>query len=215
MRLALQLQRRQWLDQDSVAYESLGLLSHQNLAGTCSTLQPLRDRDRMTGREGMAPRRIAGDDLAGVDPGAQAELEAVLAAQVLVQSADRLPELHRCANGAERVVLVQRRNAEHRHDRVADELLDRTAVPSMTRLTSTKYREIVPVRLRVEVLAQRCRVDDVAEDDGHRPASFARNGAVGFESRAACEAEPGLDRVLLATAGTGGHVLVSMERPSL
>ena len=56
------------------------------------------------------------DDLAGVDADPQLELR------------DGVAQLERCARRAQRVVLVHLRDPEHRHHRVADELLDARAV---------------------------------------------------------------------------------------
>ena len=42
---------------------------------------------------------------------------------------DGVHHVERCAHRALRVVLVRDRRAPHRHDRIADELLDRAAVP--------------------------------------------------------------------------------------
>ena len=71
----------------------------------------------------------AGDDHAGMDPDAQAELHA---ARLLdPRGVVREDALHRerGAEGALRVVLVRDGRAEHDEDRVADELLDRAVVP--------------------------------------------------------------------------------------
>ena len=84
-------------------------------SGVGRLLQPGGDVDRVAGRE---PLLGAGHDLAGVhaDPSLDAELRECLA------------HLHRRPAGAQRIVLVHRRHAEHGHDRVADELLHRSAV---------------------------------------------------------------------------------------
>ena len=49
---------------------------------------------------------------------------------LIPSSEKRVAHLDRRAAGAKRVVLVQHGHAEHRHHRVADELLDRATVAS-------------------------------------------------------------------------------------
>src|SRR3712207_7865932 len=59
--------------------------------------------------------------------------DAPVALELRVQVFERAAHLGRRADGAERVVLVQHRDPEHRHHGVADELLDRKS----TRLNSS------------------------------------------------------------------------------
>ena len=55
--------------------------------------------------------------------------DAPLRRELLVQGGEGASHVGRGANGAQRIVLVQVRQAEHGHDGVADELLDPPAVP--------------------------------------------------------------------------------------
>ena len=101
----------------------------------------------------VSPR--PGDDLAGVHADADVELDAVA-------------ELDRRAHGAQGVVLVQLRNAEDGHHRIADELLDRAAVsldrgPRGVEVASHHGTR----RLRVETLGAGGRARHVAEQHGH------------------------------------------------
>ena len=80
----------------------------------------------------------------------------------------RVAHLDRRPAGAERVVLVRHRHAEHRHHRVADELLHRAAVrlddpPHPLEVTRQERLQ----RLRIDRLAERRRADDVAEQHRH------------------------------------------------
>jgi hypothetical protein len=100
---------------------------------------------------------------------------------------------------------VQRRHAEHRHHRVADELLDRAAVPLERRLHSVEVaRHHLPERLGIESLAELRRADDVGEDDRHDLPRLARRVRV-FESSAAAAAKASVGRVLAAARRTDRH----------
>jgi len=70
---------------------------------------------------------------------------------------------------------VQQRHAEDRHDRVADELLDR---PAMATEDSGGRLEVVTEnpaqRFGIELVAEGGRVDQVAEEHCHELAALAR-----------------------------------------
>ncbi len=95
---------------------------------------------------------------------------------------DRCPHLGGGPDGAQRVVLVRYGDAEHRHDRVADELLDRAAVPLQD---DAEILEVPPhagaERLRVGRLPERGRADEVAEEHGDDLALLA--GGLGSGER--------------------------------
>ena len=113
--LALQLQRFDGLRLDGTANQVERRLADQHLSGRRSLLEPRGDVDGVAGREALVRAR---HDLAGHDP--DAALEAELG--------ERVSHLDRRSDGAERVVLVHDRHAEHGHHGVADELLDGAAV---------------------------------------------------------------------------------------
>ena len=126
--------------------------------------------------------------------------------QLLVQRRERLPHLRGGANGPQCVVLVHDRDPEGRHDRVADELLDRAPVVLEHAADLDEVAgNHAPVRLRVETFAERRRVDHVREDDGHGLPHLARRSRL-LQRSPTCEAEPCAFWVGLATPGTGGHV---------
>jgi hypothetical protein len=111
--------------------------------------------DGIPGDERLA--LAADDDLARVD--ADSRLEPV--------NGHRLPHLPGRTHRAQRVVLVRDGDAEDRHHRVADELLDRAAVPLEDRAEVGK----VPTHARtkglgVGGLAERGRSHEVAEEHG-------------------------------------------------
>ena len=83
------------------------------------------DVDRVAADEALAARGVAGDHLARVDAGARLERDPVAPLELLVELGERRAHVGRGPHRAQRVVLAHRRHAEHGHDRVADELLDR------------------------------------------------------------------------------------------
>ena len=90
-------------------------------------------------------------------------------------STREVADRERRADRALGIVLVRRRRAEERHHRVADELLDRAAVPlelgADALVVGAEDRLDV---LRVERLRARREADEVAEDDRDDLALAAR-----------------------------------------
>ena len=126
--LALELERFDLLDVDVVAHEPVGEVSEEDLLRPGCLLEASGDIDRIAGHESLARDRVAGDDLARVHAGTNREANAPDPIQLVVQF--RLHALHvrGGTNRSERVVLVELRQPEDGHDRVADELLDHSAV---------------------------------------------------------------------------------------
>jgi hypothetical protein len=150
--LALEREWRHRLHLDRVAGQPQRLLPDQDLAGLGSLLQPRRHVDRVPGRKTLLR---ACDHLAGrhADAARDAEL------------GERVAHLHRRAHSPERVVLVDDRDSEDRHDGVADEFLHRAAVPLHHRLHTLEIPgEQPPERLRVELLSELCRTCHIAEE---------------------------------------------------
>ena len=176
--LALELQL-DGLDLHRVSDELLRFLPDQDLAGLCVLLEPRRDVHGVARDECIA---VAGHDLARVhaDPRLQPDRR------------DGRPQLDRGANSPERVVLVRLRDAEHRHHGVADELLDRAAVPledGARVLEVAAHRR--PQRLGVEPLPEGGRARQVAEDDRDGlPDLAGRLGLLERRSAGAAELEP-------------------------
>ena len=128
--------------------------------------EPLRDDDSVAGRERVPLLRVARDHLAGVDARAHLDPDAVGRLEPVVQLCERLTELDRGPDGAQRVVLVHDRDPESGHDRVTDELLDRAAVPLQHLAGSLVIaRPDTPKRLGIEAFPQRRRICDVTEDE--------------------------------------------------
>ena len=117
---------------------------------------------------------------------------------------DSVNTASRLENAAQSVVLVYGRDAEDRHHRVADELLNRTAVALDHILRDLEVpRHHSPETLGVELLAQLRRAGDVAEEDGDDLSRLARRP--GGQQRPAGVAEPGLLPVLHAAAWASRH----------
>ena len=108
----------------------------------------------------------------------------------------RVPNRQRRANGALRVVLVCDRRAEHGHDGVPDELLDRAAEA----LELGAHAGVVRLQqathvLRVHPLRARGEADEVAEEAGDDLALLARR-SLSCERSPARRAEARVLRVL-------------------
>ena len=155
-RLGLSLDRElDALGGDGVANQPQRGVPQEDFPRAGRLLEPRRDVDRVTRDERVAlPRH----DRARVDADPRLETQAV----------HHLAQLDRRSRCAQRIVLRRDRDPEHRHDRVADELLDGAAVP----LQDHARGLVVPVhqhpqRLGIRPLPDRGRPGQIAEQDGH------------------------------------------------
>ena len=121
LRLSLQDKRLQSLGLHRAPRQPHRVLADQDLARLRSLLETGGDVDRISCRQAL---RRPGHDLAraDADPTFDTELRKCIA------------HLDRRAYRPERIVLVDHRHPEHRHHRVADELLHRAPVPLDDRL---------------------------------------------------------------------------------
>ena len=152
----------------------------QDLAGAGRLLEPRRDVDCIAGGELLRGDGVAGDDLAGVDPSPHFDANAVVLLELGVQLNERSSHVDGGADGSERIVLVQRRQSEHGHDRVADELLDGAAVAlerALHRIEVARHHSAE--QLGIEPLAEARRPDDIAEDDRHDLPHLGHGRSVG------------------------------------
>ena len=156
--LHLDLERRSELER---AADGLGRArADDDRARLARLLEPRGHVDGVAGDERAALARAAHDDLAGLDADPEREHAVELGSE---------PALHRkrrmqCPLG---VVLVRLGGAEDRHDRVACELLDRAAGAA----DLAGHRVVEPLQerpraLRVLLLAERRRADEVGEEHG-------------------------------------------------
>src|SRR5206468_3819498 len=95
-------------------------VTDEDVAGLRSLLEASGDVDGITRRESPT---LVRHDFAGVDSHAHLQLGPELSAQLAVEPGELLTKLGSCTRAAERIVLVHDRDAEDRHDGVADELL--------------------------------------------------------------------------------------------
>jgi hypothetical protein len=152
--------------------ESLGHASDEDLAWLGRRLQPLREVHRDARDHPLVGAVGAGDGLAGVH--ADPHLERQRAAR----AGDRVADRERGAHAALGVIVVGRRDAEHGHHGVADELLDGPAVRTddgrdpLERGVHDRLHD-----LRVVRAGQRGRSNDVREQDRHELALF-RHGSL-------------------------------------
>ena len=163
--------------------------------GTRRLLCALADENDTGGRNGLEPRRgiddVTGDHALAHSTGRDGRLAGQhgrTQRQCLItqpQLAHLSDEVQRSSNGPLRIIFTRDRRAPHRHDGVADELLDAAAVAfdDLPRHVEVARQQIARL-FRVALLGQRRETDDVGEKDRNE-ASFrgwcrrlrARSGA--------------------------------------
>ena len=190
--LPFQGERRELLGLGRRADQRARRRADEHLARVSRLFQPGRD---VHGIPGDQRADLARQDLARVHPDPCPELE----------FRHRIPHLRRRPQRPQGVVLVRDRDAEDRHDGVADELLDGAAVPLDDRLHPL---EVPPQpnleHLRIGRIAESGRSRQVTEHDGYGLALLLA-GLVTVERSAATPAEGEALRVLLATTAAQHH----------
>ena len=157
-------------------------LSDEDLPRGGRLLQPRGDDHRTAGHERRRALVVPGHDLAAVDADAQ------LDRRCWRKVRDDATERHRRTHGALGVVIVRERDPEHRHDRVADELLDGAAVRDQD---LPHAREDAGQRSAHDLGVVRgrdfARLDDVGEEDRGELALLRHDGSLGvrFPARTA------------------------------
>src|SRR5205823_11173140 len=164
-------------------------------------LQAGGDVDRVAGRQ---PLFRPGHHLSGVHPRSELQTGAVGIGELGVEVGERFTKLGRGAHRAQRIVLVHRGNAEDGHHGVADELLDRAAVA-----LDDFFRDLEvaghhpPQALGIDLLPERGRAGDIAEENGDGLAGFPRR--LGHQRSAARVAEASLLAIFGPAAWTSHH----------
>ncbi len=205
--LPLELELLDGIGGHRIARETVRLLSDQDLSRGSRCLQPLRDVDRIPRHEGLGVSRIACDHLTGVYARPHRNLEPECTLELLVEARDGVPQLDGGSYRSHRVVLVERRNAKDRHHGVADELLDGAAVTleDCARLLEVPGHDAAHP-LRILVLADAGRVDDIAEQHRDRLSRLRGQGRrYRLERVSAHVAKARVRGVLGAAARTGRH----------
>ena len=156
---------------DGVVDEPVGGLADEDLARARPPARGGRRRSRR--RRGRSTLRRAGSPARTSPVLTPVRTETVTpqsARELAVERGERRPHLVGGADRAQRVVLVDARDAEDGHHRIADELLDHAPV---TLDDAPHLREVarhhVPQRLGVEHLAEPRRALDVREERPSRP----------------------------------------------
>jgi hypothetical protein len=204
LRLALQRERLDGFDLDRVPHQLVRRLADEGLHLAGRLLETRRDVDRIAGDEALSGARVVGDDLAGVHADPIGERRAPARHELFVQALERTLHVPRGAARPQRVVLVQPRQAEDRHDRIADELFDRPAVTLDDHLHRVEVAsEDLAQGFRVEAFAKGGGSLEVAEQDGDGLADFARQRR--DQRRPAKAAYPELIRIVLATIWAHHH----------
>jgi hypothetical protein len=168
--------------------------------------EPRRDVDGVAGDHRLPGLRLYGrEHLAGVDADPDLQRHVVARGKVLVHLLE--PALHpeRRTERSRRVVLVSDRHTERGHHRVADELLDGSALCfDLLAHRLEERREDLAEPFRIEALAERGRARHDGEQHRHQP-SFLSYGEVRLdEGGPAARAEPRARRPLGAADGTSG-----------
>jgi hypothetical protein len=210
LRLALQRQRFDFLRLDGVPHQLVRDRADVDFVRRCRGFEPRGDVDRIPGRELLIRRRIVErNHLSGVDAGACRERHAKALLERGVQLVQRVAHAHGGTHRTQRVVLVRARQAEDRHDRVADVLLDLAAV---ARDLLRHRREVALLhfvkRLAVQPLAQGGGILEVGKHERHGLADLVRRQRCGdnrCQRRAAITAKTELRRIFLAAGGTFHH----------
>jgi hypothetical protein len=191
--LALGLDRLGRLRLHGVTDQGVRRRAQQDLTRAGGLLEAGGGIHRVPRREGTPGSGGAGDHRAGVDACANRELDADLGQQSIGQLGHGGVELVGSPDRSQCVVLAHLRKPEDREDRVADELLDRAAVPFDR---GARHREVTAhhaaVGLGVQLLAHRGRAGDVGEQKGDGAPRLALGG--GRQGRAALQAELGGSR---------------------
>ena len=205
--LALCVDRLDGLVGDRACARGLSLLTDHDTGRRSRGLQPGRAVHGVPHDRELAPAAWAHgreDHLSRVDTDADAQ-----PAEVLSLCRRALLDLKRGADRPLGVVLVGHRGPEHRHQRIADDLVDRAAEP-LDDLTHLAHAAVDhgPHLLRVGALRERREARQIGEHDGHpAPLAFDALAAARRWRRArvaggtACPAEAKSRRVLLTARG--------------
>jgi hypothetical protein len=136
---------------DSVAYQSVSLLSNEDFVRLCGLLETLGYTHSLAGEKSMSLPVIAGDDLTGVEANPVSQLNAPTRLNFVVESRECIAHLNGGPYRPEGVILVKRRHAKCSHDLIADIPVYSSTVPLDNGAHLPKVAgEKVLERLRIE-----------------------------------------------------------------
>jgi len=167
--LALQGQRLEGDEVDSVRDGERGHLADDDTAGSGDCLEPRRGVDDVAGDGAALGTRLPEKRLAAVDTHADSE-RAVVQSDRRTETLDRSDERQTGTDRPLGVVVARPRDAEDRHRGVADELLELAAM-APDRLAHGVEVRVLDERhvLCVEPLGKLREADEIGEQDGHDP----------------------------------------------
>jgi hypothetical protein len=207
LRLALRGDRLEGFVLEDVTRRPVRLLTNRDPVDRSRTLDTRRRVDDVAGDDAL-PLLRAGthrdDRLAGIDANAHLQAEVGVG---LVELRDRVGDAESHPHRALGVVLVRYGSAEHGHDRVSHELLDRAVVAlDLLPQAGVVGTDAGAHVLRVLTLGRGGEAYEVAEEDGHDLSLLLRGGNRLLGQRGGAEgAEGKLARELLAAGRAGRH----------
>jgi hypothetical protein len=132
--------------------------------------------------------------------------------ELVIKLAKSVSHVSGRSHGSEGVILVQSRNAEHGQHSVADELLDRAAVPLEHRThLGVVAGHYAPNRFRIEALSHAGRTGQITEDQRDGLSCLGRGWAAG-QKRSTGRTKTRVFRALLAAFITERHRAECMPR---
>ena len=165
--LALQLERPGLLVDDRLLGRPPRRLADEHRPGLGDRLHPRGRVDEVARDHSLSLGAERHRRLAGQDAGPRPQLGL---ADLVAERRDGRDEIERGPHRPLRVVLGRRRRSPDRHHRVADELLDRSAVQLDQPAARVEVaRQELPHLLRVARLGERREADEIGEQDGDEP----------------------------------------------
>ena len=183
----------------------VGRRPDEDLARGCVLFEARCRIHGVAGHQTLSTRDVTGHYLAGVDARPVLQTHAVVRLEQLIHFDEPSPHLERRSDGSQRVVLMHPWQTEDRHDRVADVLLDASAVAleDAAHLVEVEV-EHLPKVLAIEPLTEGRGPFQVREDDRDRP-TYLFHGHLLCERGATESAQSEPIRVLLAAVGADLH----------
>ncbi len=168
---ALESQRFHPAQGERALHQLAGVVGQEDAPGWGSSLETSGAVDDLANDHDITTGAVvhgAHHDVAGVDSHPHLERDAVTVLQLLVEVVQPIVHGKRRSHGPVGVVLAGSVHAEHRHHRVADELLDDAALvldaacPNSEILCDDRAHVF-----RIELTREHGEVDQVGEQDGH------------------------------------------------